>query len=272
MFKLGTKKSILVIGMPKTGTSILAYWLKDSLPFCSIHFEPNGRDGLTDFKLHHSITQKRRVITKSLYYNTTNDISNIINLYQRVIWVIRDPRDQVISSFFYKWYRKHKNISEHAFKEALEQTLIKEKNPRSIPFHYLYGKDEDSSTNHAKYERQKLNSIIGQVAKYEKLSNFNFVKYEDLIAGNTSVIDSFLGFKLKTHRSLPQKLKRVERKKVSGSWRNWFCEEDIDFYKPIYIDYLNYFGYNADDWQLHLPTSLSAEEGSNYMKKLFSPD
>ena len=111
---------ILIIGLPKTGTTILTYKIAGSFNSKNIYFEPDNKEGLNNIKLHRRFCDKNRkpVITKNLYYhNQTKSLHEIVSLYDKVIWIIRDPRDRVISEFFYRWNKDH-NPDEAKFKRC----------------------------------------------------------------------------------------------------------------------------------------------------------
>ena len=68
---------------------------------------------------------------------------------------------------------------------------------------------------------------------------------------------------------VPSKVERVVRTKSYGHWRDWFTEEDVEIYKPLFKDYIEMMGYDMNDWKLNKNPSLSPDLGSEYMQKIF---
>jgi len=270
MFNFLKSKKFLVIGLPKSGTSILTYWIKNALPFSRLNFEPETSNGLKNIKLHEKLTSNRRVIVKCLIYDTALDFSKIFSLYDKVIWIVRDPRDQAISAFFYRWFHVNKNCKESQFNIAYQNTVKKEASPSSIAFSRLLGESDER----IKYQNEKkikwIDSYIECVRKHQRNPNVLVVRYEDIVSRKLDVLRSFLDIHISTKSTLPKGLKRVERTKNSGNWRDWFTDEDVEKIKPVYMNYLKFFGYDTEDWQLNYPKSLPREEGSLYMEKLFN--
>lgn len=90
-------------------------------------------------------------------------------------------------------------------------------------------------------------------------------KYEDLVSGNFSQLENYLGFKLRRKVQVDYKHRRVSRTKGSGSWRNWFTTEDIDFFKPFFSNFMEKFGYDSDDWGTFEKKNILAQHSFEYV-------
>jgi len=98
------KKQVLVVGLPKSGTSILCYKIAGGLPNAHLCFEPRNEETLFDSYFHYKLTQKHpKLVTKCLFLpHVTNRIAIVSKLYEKKVWIYRDLRDRIISSFFFR--------------------------------------------------------------------------------------------------------------------------------------------------------------------------
>ena len=258
---------VLLIGLPKTGTTILTYRIEDAFPFKpKIYFEPGGPKGLDDAEIHKVGRHENFSITKSLFFpleNTNKNCDNICKLYDKVVWIVRDPRDQFLSNFFYRWYYKH-DPSPVNFKKSYDLTVEKEPNPSSIPFYKLH----EHCINAKNYFRYAHGQSRDQIQKLK--SDVFILKYEDFVDNKIEPLNQYLELEINDKVEVHKDFKRVARTKKYGNWRNWFTPEDVAFYKPMLSDYLTFFGYDPDDWKLNNPKKLNSKEGSEYMLKMFT--
>jgi hypothetical protein len=58
------------------------------------------------------------------------------------------------------------------------------------------------------------------------------------------------------------------RTKSYGDWRNWFLEEDIRIFQPIYEPYMALMGYDSTDWALNPKPVIDPALASEYMQRL----
>ena len=263
-YTVPNQNRILIIGLGKSGTSILTYRIAKAFPFRpKICFEPGGVETLSDISIHSQEQDQDFLVTKSLFFpieGIAKDCEKICELYDKVVWIVRDPRDQFISSFFYRWYHAH-NPDPKLFEKAYKRILDKEANP-SMPFHKVHDKIMNAQnffTNAYGKSQEQLSQIRDKVF---------LLKYEDFVSNNLADLNEYLQLKIDEKVEVPKVLKRVARTKKYDNWRNWFTPEDVPFYKPILEPYLEFFGYNPEDWQLNNPDTLNSAEGSEYMIKL----
>jgi len=253
---------VLIIGLAKSGTSILMYRIAAGLRPCRKYFEPLSHEGQVDVDFHRKVVARpKNAVVKIVYHaGLPERFDEIIPLYDRVVWIIRDPRDQMISSFFYVWYFRHRPNAEQ-FQRSLALTRQKEADPDSVPFHTLH----PSLTN-----TKRFHTLYRPVAHYLKTfrPQLHVVNYESFIAGDTAALDAYLGFETDIGVGVNPVVRRVSRTRASGNWREWFCEKDVTYYTPLLGPLLSEFGYDPDDWRLSPQSSLPASHGSEYMRRL----
>lgn len=259
-----THTKVLVIGRAKSGTSILTYKIADALPDKEIFFEPEGRNGLINLELHKKIAKSPNVVTKCIFFSKTpNKLKEISRFYNKKIWIVRDPRDTLISSFLYLWNKGH-NPNKAKFEKAFDLVLKKEKSPTKVSFsEILHG--VISLPNFA----DEYNAIINQVKGLDE-ENWLVFKYEDLVDSQFDKLNDYLGFKVSEETDLPNRFNRVVRSKKYGNWRNWYTRDDLQQFKKLFNDQLDYLGYDSKDWKLNKKKVLPPEQGSEYMEKLFT--
>ena len=255
---------VLIVGLAKSGTSILTYRIAEAIEGSKVFFEPNGAKGLNDVRLHLSICNHEKAVTKCLFpwHDELENFERISRLYEKKIWIIRDPRDNIISNYLYMWNPSY-NAPREKFDAALKMTQEKENNPASIPFHKLF----ETLGDPYKFVTRQYDAILRQVGKIK--DEWHILKYEDLVSENLAELNGYLGVEVSTNAKVPEKLNRVVRSKKSGNWRDWFTEEDIAFYKPIIDKYLEFFNYDINDWELNNLSQLPSEKGSEYMNTLY---
>ena len=260
------KNRILIVGMNKSGTSILTYRIASGLGTKRIYFEPLSKEGLNNFEHHVKLSNHDNLVTKCLFHiGEPHKLKQISKLYDKKVWIMRDPRDVLISSFFYTWYKNH-NQPKEKFEIALERTIKKEKDPLSISFTEV----TKGILNMNGFIKNRFINVLQTWKGLDK--DWHKLKYESFIANETKELDNYLGFNVDVNASVASRLSRVGRSKSTGNWRNWFVESEIDDLKKTFNPTLEALGYDSSDWELNPNPKLAPSKGSEYMKKLYSGD
>ncbi len=265
---------ILILGLAKSGTTALAYKIHESLgSTAKLHFEPGKIGGAEDSTLHDGIiADNRSCVTKNLIFPTNetrwDEIFSNVHKYDRAVWIVRDPRDIIISNFFYHWFQGHKAAREK-FNTALERTLRKEAKPACIPFIDLVSGTMTENRAQLEAWQNSWYDILSR-ASDQIIGQMHVLKYEDFVDENFSRLNEYLGLALTGATRVPDEHRRVVRTRSYGNWRRWFTSEDVEFFRPILQDFLDKMGYDASDWKLENPESLTREEGSEYRQKTFN--
>lgn len=266
--RFGKKRKVLIYGLPKSGTTILTYKIASALgKSTQVIFEPKHRNRDEE--------KSGNIVTKCLFglnpdTHVTPDSIKEYEDYDKKIWIARDPRDVAISNFLYQWYRGHKPI-EDSFENALKKVKDKEADPTSVKFYSLdrlkiYGKV--FSTEELIDHHTAINNSICDMLKSAG-NDWMIFKYENLIDEEFSELNTYLGFKIDSNAEVPDRFMRVRRSKLYDNWRDWFTPEDVEFYKPLYQEYMELMKYDSTDWELSKDPVLSPELGSEYIVKLF---
>ncbi len=270
MFKNKTRPlRILIVGIPKSGTSILTYRIADSMNKPNIYFEPKQRKGLNDVKFHQKVCNENKmpVITKNLYFHgQPKQVKEIVNLYDKIIWIIRDPRDVLISSFLYRWYHGHKPDKE-IFNKVINMVRKKEKDPGSVNFFQII----NQYSNPVRFIINQMEIQSDYIANLNEVQDKVYIfKYEDLIDGNLKDLENYIQLSMDKDAELPEKLNRVARSKAYGDWRNWFTANDCSFFRAVFYEFLGKLNYDAEDWTINDPQKINPSEASEYMQGIFN--
>jgi hypothetical protein len=97
-------------------------------------------------------------------------------------------------------------------------------------------------------------------------TDFFCYRYEDFVQNKTDELETFLGFPLVGEATVGKTLSHVARSKKSGDWQNWFTEEDIYFFKPLFHKFIHAFGYE-DSWALPDRQVILPAHASEYIRK-----
>jgi len=249
---------IMLLGLSKSGTSILAYRLHASLPRPKkIHFEPTsfgqGRGESPD--LHRQLCAKpsANLVSKCLIFPQFEPDWNLIRtcaaIYDKRIWIARDPRDRMISDFLYAYYHRHRPADprkaqrfDRLYEQHFQAIKRKEAEPPRWPFLSLFPNPERVLAKQ-RMIYAFLDRIHPTVAR-----DWIIVDYRDVVTGQTHRLEQAIGFRLNSQAEVPRKFRRVARSKSYGAWRNWFTPSDVQQLRPLFKPFLDKWLGGKDDW------------------------
>lgn len=252
---------ILIYGLPKTGTTGLYFLIKNSQnnEGCFL-FEPDYNT------LSNALMNHDSLLVKTL---AGQRCEALFDKFDKIILIIRDPRDWVISSFLYST-ALHKIYDNNLFISVMLNILSKKQKDTSfISFRNLVKCEVKGQLPWI--DNGYLSDIVfNNLINYHKQvpNTFFILKYEDFVQRNISQLEQYLGIKLSGSSDVSNDLKRVERTKNYGDWKNWFTPDDVEYFKPIFKEYMDYFGYS--DWELPAEQRISPSHGSTYVLRLVS--
>lgn len=269
----------VIYGLPKSGTTYLFSLLAEAMgrnKNLVESFEPRFIDD--NNRLHRNDGQfwdeSDNMLVKILYADTNNKSGwegdkamKAFDSYDKKIFIIRDPRDRWISAFFYRWFHRHNPNPEH-YKRAYELSKSKENDPAGIPFYKLLSSDSIFLKRWAGDYRKNL-KILSDFINTIRARGWFIISYEDIVDENWTGLENYLDFSLESKHGIRPSFMHVSRTKSYGNWRRWFTSEDVDFFSPIFNDFLKDQEYDSEDWYLENTNSLPSAEGSEYMKRLF---
>jgi len=256
----------LVIGMGKTGTTIVASVIWNSIVPARLELEP----------LNVAFFEKRgkshdRLVVKILYEHWMERhwlLTGIVRgetgfRADRTVALIRDPRDALISALMYMPFQR---VVNGARKEQIDQWVRivgdKEANPERYSVLDLIehlNRIFDAAfvpdwyfENFLRYARWMAGNT----------DYFHPLRYEDFVAGKTSELSAYLGIELSSSREVDPALRRVARTRQSGGWRAMMLPKDVAYWRARYDNALATHGYF--DWDIQ-PEKSDPAFGSEYI-------
>jgi hypothetical protein len=260
---------IFVLGHGKSGTTVFLYKVAGGLSGCQAFAGNDPGKHLGDYEnaVYKHTYNERKDRTFEIYSQHVREVD-----YDRMIWMARDPRDVAISEMLYRWHKGHRGQKKQ-YQAYLDLVQQKEQDPASVSLHEIcryIGQNNwpislEEVLERERFRYQRMHKFVKNLG-----SEWFVFRYEDMIDQNFGDLNKYLGFEIKDDAEIPQTTKKskVLRKKAYGDWRQWFTEQDVDFYKPVYSPYMDTIGYNINDWALTPEPVISPEFSSLYVKRL----
>ena len=260
---------ILILGTGKTGTTAMVYKVAGGLPNC--HAFSGGRPGkyIGDYEnaVYKHTYEERKGKSFDLFREHLKK-----EQYDRKIWMARDPRDAAVSRMLYRWHKGYTGYKKQ-YDAHLDIVLKKEKNPRSIDFFEIC-----RYTGHEGWPRTAEQVVEEEQHRYDQMLRFInildedwfFFTFENMVDNNVAALNDYLGFEIRNDAVVPSSSgkAKVIRKKASGDWRHWFTEDDIALFKPAFTPYMDFNGYDCNDWSLDPDPLIEPQYSSVYMQNL----
>ncbi|MBF0122427.1 MAG: sulfotransferase family 2 domain-containing protein [Candidatus Omnitrophica bacterium] len=247
---------ILIVGEYKTGTTALFYKIRPCMPPGTLFlFEP--KDPLGDIE---KVSPDQAVLTKILFSPGNLDVlGEVFKRHNKHIFIVRDPRDAIISQVLWSSPELHYQDKDKIYKI----------------YHLLKGLeqgDQNMSVSALCKEifigNRKTKVIKDAVISVVKAKNPFIYRYEDMVSGEDAALNQYLGMEVAADPEDAKLVRRVSRTKTFGNWRHWFRASDIACFKEGMQDFLRFFSYDAEDWELVHPQRILPEHGSGYFLKL----
>jgi hypothetical protein len=185
--------------------------------------------------------------------------------FDRKILIVRDPRDNLVSRLLYlpfdlPWYKDEGKIA--AYGEVLSQ---KQHFPQSISVlellrHLSYLSNDDLIGHTIRHHQ----FCAGFAASH---TDYFLLRYEDFITGDYATLENFVGQALTFDGQVDRNFARIARKKGSGDWRNWFTQEDVEFFKPVYQDFIVTYHYDPA-WEFNQPQAIEYRSSVDYLRRI----
>jgi len=237
---------ILIAGLAKSGTTGLWSKIVNSYSWWHHSYFENDYLGQT----------KKRMICKQLI-GPNFDVAKF-EIFEKIVWIVRDPRDRLISYCLYRAY-DHRYDDESFVRELLGLLAQKENDSDSVSIERLEKLVELPTPT-------MQSSFFWNDASIPKDRGF-VLKYEDFVDGRFDGLEEYLGRKLTGKARVPKKLSRVVRTKSHGFWRDWFTAEDVEHYRPLFQEFMELYNYPAD-WETHEVKTVDPNACSRYARRI----
>jgi tetratricopeptide (TPR) repeat protein len=241
---------VLIAASPKTGSTALAYHIKAALPDHQLYFEPLSLSRVPD--------SSDKVIVKHIYPVTPGELAK----YDRPIILVRHPFDIVVSFALFA------TTSDVALvdKITLNNYFTIHRVQQGVPGARFLDVCEP------RMQRLRENIFSPLLATNDLFSARRdqalLLHYEEMSAGELSSVWSYLGRSQGCDAILPPEHSFVARTRGFGDWKNWFTEDDVEFFGalPAIRGYAENFGYDLT-FDPHHVKEIREESGCAYFVK-----
>ena len=250
----------LILGQGKSGTTALTYAIAEQVADAKLYFEPNNINKI-EFYRHSNLVAKKLL-------ESFNDFEkNTLSFFDKLIFLVRDPRDALVSRVLYTTYSSNFIYDYNKFKKYVDLIKQKETSPHSVHFFEIVNAIKElDNTDILEF----VNNLNRKTIEFWKAYNylFHLKKYESFVQNQNDEISTYLGLTLSSSEiKVPTQRKRVERTKTSGDWKNWFTEGDVKYFYPYLNEFINTFSY-SDDWELNVHPVIMNEFASDYVTRV----
>ena len=249
--------NVLIYGLPKSGTTFAFASVCEALPNNARNFE--RPTFVTQDDLNRGLTAKM-VYDKAGNLDYMNGIASRCD---KIIQIIRDPRDRLVSSILYAPYNLVTGPNKQSILGLPGLIRKKEEDPDSVSCAELVaalgGKDYYIPTM-----GKELDLIAGDEWGAKRGKPVLTVSYEGLMDGIAfDSISDFLGVKVKPTVKTSGALSRVSRSKRTGDWKNWLTINDVRDFNPIACTNIAHFRY-LPNWMLPARQVIEPQFGSEF--------
>lgn len=260
------KVKIVIFGQYKSGTTALCYKIYNSLPPETRLLSEPVNYTPQPFKSYPA--ELAKVI---LGYIDGREIANYNSFmgFDKKIYIVRDPRDWLVSGLLFliqqspSIYQNDQNLG-----SVLTLFMQKEEAPESISFASLLeqvlnlipGESLGKITEWIKNQQDWIYGFENRLRAHYR------IRYEDFVDGDLRGLEEYLGFRLTGDADVGERNMHVPRTKAYGDWRNWFLPEDVEFFKPLFAQYIERYGY-SDDWSLNEKREIKHEHCTGYIER-----
>jgi hypothetical protein len=263
-------KRAVVVGMQKTGTTILATVIQHAIGGgARLYLEPRH---MAPFEQSSAFADP--IVFKLLFEHWMQRqflLTGIVRgeagfLPERTVAILRDPRDGLISAVMYGAYGC---VLEGASREQLSEWvgIVREKEANPEKYSVLRLSENFNRIFRIEYTPAAFFDAFASYCAWTERNSgfFHLLRYEDFIAGNNSALSAYLGLEVAAAAEVHPELQRVRRTKRSGNWRTMMLPEDVAYLRERYGSMLDAYGYR--DWQTE-PRRTDPAVGSEYILRI----
>ena len=226
---------ILLLGIGKSGTTALMTSMANALGL-PYQMEPRHL-GRLDYS--------QAFIAKKLVDSYVPGEEAAIARFDTVIFLVRDPRDALISRLMYTPYGLPVFAQDEVLRRYTGLISRKIADPAAVSVRDII------TELRALSGYRMIQTTLGIQARLTGLldrfaDTAILLRYEDYIDGRTDAIDALIGRKLPTSVEVDRQYRRVIRNKGYGDWKNWFTEADKRYFDKIFAEHNARFGYRPE--------------------------
>ena len=227
---------VLLLGLGKSGTTALMVGLSEAL----------GIPFLMEPKNLARIDYSGPIVVKKLIDDLTPREERYLARFDRIVLIVRDPRDALISRLLYRPYGLPVFRHDRTVRRYVRRLAQKIARPSSVSVRELRlccrtspnnpGDRTGLETLHARCMHSTPRTPTGCCSAATRISS----------PGTWPSSRPTSGAKLPKTIEVGGKYLRVFRNGGAGAWKHWFTPEDVAFFDPLFADFYAAFGYRPE--------------------------
>lgn len=242
------RRAVLILGAAKSGTTALFYAVRKALAVAhggsaSGLFEPRRAGEIEEYL---DSTTDRVPVVKMLLGPLFRDGGSFLEKFDRKIVIYRDPRDNVISRICFMLKKMIAPRDKEKIEEVLELFRKKERAPESMSVVEMLRQMERITGRSNLRESVRTNSLLPAKIKREHGETYFMMPYDDLVLDRFDRLNEYLGVSVSSDYEVAERHSFVVRSKSSGAWKDWFLEEDVQFFARDVADDFAVLGFDAE--------------------------
>lgn len=251
---------VLIVGEGKSGTTALLRSVSAALGTPAEIFEP--------IQLSAHDLGPTPLVVKKLLLNWKANENDLLDHFDRRIFIVRDPRDRLVSHLLYDAYNKALLLDAEQREKWLTLLGRKTRNPSGMPLVRLMNAwwrlSRSDLMSHYVRSLDRSTGFSRRVGEH-----FHLLTYEDYVDGNFDDLNRYLGIDLQAG-VVNANESRVSRSQTHGEWRQWFTDIDVEIFRPMTHDWQKANGYDHRDWAFDHSSPLDPATTVDYVEGLFA--
>ena len=253
---------VLIIGEGKSGTTALLRSVAEAMGDPEELFEPR-------LMTAEDLDRDPLVVKKLLLNWRGAKEGPLTKMFDKRVYIVRDPRDRLISHMLYDAYNRGELLSTEQREKWLALLGRKAKTPKRVPIFKMMN---------AWWRISRGDLMSNYVRALDRSSAFNkrfggrfhTITYEQYVDGDFAALNDYLGLELSAG-VVKGSENRVARSGSYDEWRRWFTPSDVAMFRPMTHRWMIRHGYDHRDWKLSEPgQTLDHATTVGYVEELFS--
>lgn len=261
-------KRFLIIGMAKSGTTIISKTVQNTLGIPHYHLEPKTIAFFEELG-----SQEKDAVVKLIFdhWKSRLRLLNAIvhdelgTRFANNIFICRDPRAALVSRLHYVAFPFFSQATAAAETKALWLDVFrrKEDDPDRLSLREMIETMKERFGVDVSRDVGQTSEVYANYLSHLPESRKLLIKYEDFVAGR---LDQLSGKALFTGlRDVGHDLRRTRRSGGIEDWKSFLVESDLDWLNKLFRVSLDAFGYEE---QIEVGGSVAADISSSYVARL----
>jgi hypothetical protein len=266
---------ILILGAAKSGTTALFYAIRKALsatyglPVDGL-FEPRHVEEVSEYL---SSTSDRVHLVKGLLgpllRHDGRSLKILESKFDKKILIYRDPRDNIVSRICFM-LKNRVGGDQKKIGRVLEMFREKEASPGSISIVGLVRRMSEiiESPEADLLASVRDNALLPAKMKRELGDAYFFMPYDELVSEQFDGLSNYLGLTVTADFEVDRQHSFVVRSKSSGAWKDWFLDEDVQFFVREHADEFRLLGFDPEE-SANVERRIDPKTSSEYVAAQF---